>query len=497
MDALTQPDEQENAALTVLREAPRPGPPGITEIPPGIPETPPDYSGSPGDRHGEPPGGGPRRRRSVYIVLAVLLGLVFLFFLVRGLHRPAPGGERAAGRFAQGFAGPEAAVAVAVAHATVGDIAVRIPALGTVTPIATDTVKAEVTGLLDRVDFKEGQLVHKGDLLAQIDARPYQAALDQARGNLARDQALLADAKLDLTRYTDLIKQDAVSGQQLDTQRATVAQYIGTVEADKGQVYAAQVNLAFTRITAPVTGRVGLRQVDPGNYVTPGDANGIVVITQLQPITVIFPIAEDYVPQIEQRIAQGATLPVEVYDRSNTKKLATGKLLTLDNQIDPTTGTVKLRAVFDNKEGTLFPNQFVNVQLLEDTLHGQLVIPEAAVRRGAPNGVVSTFVYLVKPDNTVTVRPVVLGTLDGDRVAVKSGLAAGDTVVTEGGDRLRDGARVLLPGAEPPQSSARSAGADGRRAAYGPPNAHGGARRGRRGGFFGRRGQRSGGPPRF
>ncbi|MGH8219587.1 MAG: efflux RND transporter periplasmic adaptor subunit [Steroidobacteraceae bacterium] len=487
MDALTQPEERENEAPTVLREAPRPSPPD-TGNPPGIPESLPGSPGSPIDpQQGEPPGGGTRRRR-VWIGLGVVLLLVVAFLVVRGLNRGPSPGERGGGRFGQGFQNAETAIAVSVAKATVGDIAVRIPALGTVTPLATVTVKSEVTGILERVAFKEGQLVHKGELLAQIDPRPYEATLAQAQGNLARDQAFLADAKLDLKRYEDLIKQDAVSGQQLDTQRSTVAQYVGSVEADKGQVNAAAVNLAFTRITAPLTGRVGLRQVDAGNYITPGDANGIVVITQVQPITVIAPVAEDYVPQIERRISQGATLSVTVKDRANSKVLATGKLLTLDNQIDPTTGTVKLRAIFDNKDGALFPNQFVNVELLEDTLHGQLVIPEAAVRRGAPNGVVSTYVYLVKPDSTVTVRPVVLGTLDGDRVAVTSGLVAGDTVVTEGGDRLRDGAQIILPGAQPPQPAARPAGKPGQRA---------NGRRFRRSGFLGGGGRRSGGRPRF
>jgi len=479
VDALTQPEQRENEAPAVLREAPQSSPPDIIESPNGIPE-------NPAGPNGEPPDGGKRRRRIAIIVAAVVVVLL-AFFIVRGLHR-APSSERGGARFAQGFSGDEAPIAVSVAQAATGDIAVRIPALGTVTPLATVTVKTQVTGQLQSIAFKEGQLVKKGQFLAQVDPRPYQAALDQARGNLSRDQALLADAQLDLKRYEDLIKQDAVSGQQLDTQRATVAQYTGAVEADKGQVSAAAVNLAYTHITAPVTGRVGLRQVDAGNYVTPGDTNGIVIITQLQPITVIFPVPEDYVPDIQQRLSQGATLSVVAYDRANRKKLATGKLLTLDNQIDTTTGTVKLRAIFDNEDGALFPNQFVNVELLQNTLHDQLIIPEAAVRRGAPNGVVSTFVYLVKPDNTVTVRPVVLGTLDGDHVAVQSGLVAGDTVVTEGGDRLRDGARVLLPGAQPKQPAAASTGEQGQHAA---------TRRGRRGGFGGGGRRFGGGRPRF
>lgn len=448
MDALTEQEQRDSEAPAVLRESPPPELPVVA----------------------------PARRRKVVPILAVVL-LVLAFLVVRGLHhRPE---QRAFGRpGGQGFASAESAgpVAVSAVPAVSGDIVLRIPALGTVTPLATVTVKTQISGYLQQIAFKEGQLVRKGDFLAQIDPRPYQAALDQAKGNLSRDEALLADARLDLKRYEDLIKQDAVSGQQLDTQRATVAQYVGTVESDKGQVSAAAVNLAYTHIVSPVTGRVGLRQVDPGNYVTPGDANGIVVVTQLQPITVIFPVPEDDVPDIEQRTSQGATLPVEVYDRANQKKLATGKLLALDNQIDTTTGTVKLRAIFDNHEGTLFPNQFVNVQLVENVLHGETVIPEAAVRRGAPNGVVSTFVYLVKPDSTVTVRPVVLGALDGDRVAVTSGLAVGDTVVTEGGDRLREGAQVLLPGAQPPAAETQS----------------------RRKGFFGgqAKAQGAGGPPR-
>jgi len=479
VDALTQPEERENEAPAVLRNPPQTTPPGITESPHGIPESPMGPISEPSD--------GRKRRRTVAIVVTVAL-LILAFLVVRALHRPAETNERAGGQFAQA-SGEDAPIAVSVARATTGDIAVRIPALGTVTPLATVTVKTQVTGQLQIIAFKEGQLVHKGDFLAQIDPRPYQAALDQARGNLNRDQALLADAKLDLTRYEDLIKQDAVSGQQLDTQRATVAQYVGAVEADKGQVSAAAVNLAYTHITAPVTGRVGLRQVDAGNYVTPGDTNGIVIITQVQPITVIFPVPEDYVPQLQQRLAQAATLPVVAYDKANSKQLATGKLLTLDNEIDPTTGTVKLRAIFDNKDGALFPNQFVNVELLQDTERGDLAIPESAVRRGAPNGVVSTFVYLVKPDSTVAVRPVTLGTLDGDRVAVKSGLVEGDTVVTEGGDRLRDGARVQLPGAQPAQPAALRAGErSGQRSGSGK----------RRRGFFGGQGRpQGGGPPRF
>jgi multidrug efflux system membrane fusion protein len=276
------------------------------------------------------------------------------------------------------------------------------------------------------------------------------------QGNLRRDQALLADAKLDLKRYEGLVKEDSIAQQQLDTQRALVDQDTGTVESDEGQVKTASVNLLYTHVVAPVTGRVGLRQVDQGNYVTPGDTNGIVVINQLQPITVIFPIPEDNVPALVRRLRSGAALTVEAYDRTNSAKLADGKLLTIDNQIDVTTGTVKLRAQFENADGLLFPNQFVNIQLFQELLKNQVIMPNSAVRRGAPNGVVSTFVYVVNPDHTVKVRPVTLGVVDGERVAVAQGLSVGEVVVTEGGDRLRDGAQVQLPSAAGPSAAAHA-----------------------------------------
>jgi multidrug efflux system membrane fusion protein len=336
-------------------------------------------------------------------------------------------------------------VAVSVATVTPGDIIIRIPAIGTVTTLANVTVRTQISGTLQKIAFKEGQLVHAGDVIAEIDPRPYEAALQTAQGNLRRDQALLADARLDLTRYEALVKEDSIATQQLDTQRALVDQYTGTIESDEGQVKTAQVNLVYTRIVSPVTGRVGIRQVDQGNYVTPGDANGIVVINQLQPISVIFSIPEDNVTALMKKVHAGAQLKVEAYDRANTAKLADGVLSTVDNEIDTTTGTLKLRAEFANDDGALFPNQFVNVSLLLDDLHHQLIMPNAAVRRGAPNGVVSNFVYLVQPDHTVIVRPVTLGVVDGERVAVSAGLAAGAVVVTEGADRLRDGAKIQPP----------------------------------------------------
>jgi membrane fusion protein, multidrug efflux system len=384
-------------------------------------------------------------RRVLWIAFALLFVLIILFVRHLQHKQQAPMDAGARGR-----GGKDAPVAVAVATASTGDIQVRIPALGTITPLQTVTVRTQISGILQKIAFTEGQLVHQGDLLAQIDPRPFEAAVQQMRGNLRRDQALLADAKLDLQRYDALVKEDSIAAQQLDTQKALVSQYEGAIESDEGQLNTALVNLEFTHIVSPVTGRVGLRQVDQGNYVTPGDANGIVVVNQLEPITALFPIPEDNVTAVVRHLHDGTALKVEAYDRSNSAKLADGKLLTVDNAIDTTTGTVKLRALFANTDGLLFANQFVNIQLLVDLLQNQIIIPNAATHRGAPKGVLTDFVYVVNDDSTVSVRPVTLGTVDGDRVAVTAGLKVGERVVTEGGDRLRDGAPVELPGAAPP-----------------------------------------------
>jgi multidrug efflux system membrane fusion protein len=389
---------------------------------------------------------------------AVVLFVVMILAVRHLQHKqqaPAEAsGPGPAGRSKSGTKPQDAPVAVSVAVARLGSIQVRVPALGTVTPLASVTVRTQISGILQKIVFTEGQLVHQGDLLAQIDARPYEAAVKQMQGNLRRDQALLADARLDLKRYEGLVKEDSIAVQTLDTQRAVVAQDEGTVESDEGQLATAEVNLVYTHIVAPVTGRVGLRQVDQGNYVTAADANGIVVVNQLQPITVLFSIPEDNVNALLQRM-RGGPLKVEAYDRTNSAKLAEGKLLTADNQIDATTGTVKLRAEFVNADGSLFPNQFVNVQLLLDLLENQIIIPVAAVHRGAPKGVLTDFVYVINDDRTVSVRPITLGTTDGDQLAVSAGLQPGEKVVTEGGDRLRDGALVELPGATPAAATAR------------------------------------------
>jgi len=299
---------------------------------------------------------------------------------------------------------------------------------------------------LQQVAFTEGQMVKKGDFLAEVDPRPYQAALEQAQGTLIRDQALLKNAQLDAERYVKLVQQDSISSQTRDTQLALVRQDQGIVATDQAAVDTAKLNLDYCHIVSPVTGRVGLRQVDQGNYVTPGDTNGIVVVTQLQPISVLFTLPEDNVLAVTKPFHAGQSLAATAMDKSNTAKLATGMLSNIDNQIDTTTGTFKLRAQFDNTDEGLFPNQFVNIQLLVDTLHDQMVVPTAAIQRGAPG----TFVYTVNPDSTVSVKPVKLGVNQGERQAILSGIAVGDMVVTDGVDRLRDGAKVVLPGAQPP-----------------------------------------------
>ncbi|HIJ63440.1 MAG TPA: efflux RND transporter periplasmic adaptor subunit, partial [Rhodospirillaceae bacterium] len=302
-------------------------------------------------------------------------------------------------------------------------------------------VRTQIAGQLIEVAYKEGQEVKTGDFLAQIDPRPYQRQLDQYQGQLQRDGALLAEARINLERYRTLVRQDSIARQQLDTQESLVKQYEGVVETDKAMVDTAKLNLTYCHIVAPISGRVGLRQVDPGNYAQTNDTNGIVVITQMHPISVIFTLPEDNLPAVMKRLAAGASLPVTAFDRSHSTRLGQGMLTTVDNQIDTSTGTVKLRAVFDNADNLLFPNQFVNVRLLVDTLTDQVSIPAAAVQRGAPG----TFVYLVKPDNTVAVKPVTLGPGSGDSVSVSDGLDAGDQVVVDGADKLKDGAQITLP----------------------------------------------------
>ncbi len=329
-------------------------------------------------------------------------------------------------------------VPVGVAAAVTGDFGITIQALGTVTPLATVSVTSEVSGKLVQIFYQEGQMVKAGDPLAEIDPRPFQNTLHQAEGQLLRDQALLDNARIDLQRYRLLVSQNSAARQQLDTQESLVHQDEGTVKIDQAMVDNAQLNLDYCKIKAPVTGRVGLRLTDLGNYVSAGGTNGIVVITQLQPITVIFPVAEDHLPMVMRQVLAGKKLPVEAYDRGGGTLLAKGVLETVDNQVDPTTGTVKFKAQFDNRDLSLFPNQFVNVHLLAETLQDAVIIPAAAIQYG-PAG---EFVYVVGGDGTVSMRPVKLRPAESDRVAVLAGLNAGERVVTAGADRLRIGAKV-------------------------------------------------------
>jgi len=331
------------------------------------------------------------------------------------------------------------AVPVVAVQAIKGDIGVYFTGLGAVTPIYTIAVKSQISGYLTEVLYKEGQMVHKGDLLAQVDPRPYQVMQEQAEAGLVRDSANLENAKVDLKRYQTLVPLHAVPEQQLATQDALVKQYEGVVKADQAQIDTAKLDLIYCQITAPITGRVGLRLVDPGNYVTPMDATGLVVITQIEPISVIFPLNEFQLPAVMEQVRHGARLKVEADDPA-MKKIAEGWLATVDNQIDPTTGTVKLRANFDNRDGALFPNEFVNAKLLVQDKRGVTLIPTAAVQRNSQK----TYVFLVKPDSTVTVRTITIDTVEGDESQVTSGLVPGDVVVMTGVDRLNEGTKVRV-----------------------------------------------------
>ncbi|MBX3589327.1 MAG: MdtA/MuxA family multidrug efflux RND transporter periplasmic adaptor subunit [Burkholderiaceae bacterium] len=346
-----------------------------------------------------------------------------------------PGGPGPGGR---GPAGAERAIPVTVAAAGRADVPVVLNALGTVTSLRTVTVRSRVDGQLLRVNFREGQMVKAGDLLAEIDPRPFQVQLEQAQGQLARDRALLENARLDLERYRTLVAQEAASAQQLDTQQALVRQYEGAVKSDQGQVDNARLQLGYARITAPFSGRLGLRLVDPGNLVRAGDANGLVTITQVQPIGVTFSLPEKDLAPVLARYREGKPMTVQALDRDQRAVLATGRLTTLDNQIDIATGTLKMKAEFANADGALFPNQFVNARLKIDVLAGATVVPNAAIQRGAPG----TYVYVVQPGNSVALRRVETGPVDGEHTVVKQGVEPGQRVVIDGVDNLRDGARV-------------------------------------------------------
>ena len=383
----------------------------------------------------------------------ILLGVVLISVLAVGVYyywqwRMEPSPAAAAGATKRGPGGPGGGprvTPVVAAAATQGDVDVMVNGLGTVTPLRTVTVRSRVDGELVRVLFEEGQVVKQGQLLAEIDPRAFQVQLQQAEGQLARDRALLENARLDFERYKTLFQQDSIAKQQVDTQASLVRQYEGAIRMDTSQVDNARLQLAYARISAQISGRLGLRQVDPGNIVRSGDTNGIVIITQLQPISVLFTVPQDLLPQVMKRLQSGDEIGVEAWDREQKARLAAGSLASADNQIDPQTGTVKLKAQFANDDRGLFPNQFVNVRMKLDTLRDAVIVPAAAVQRGSQG----MFVYVVQPDNTVALRPVKLGPLDGQRQAIADGLRSGETIVTDGVDRLRPGAQVEVASARP------------------------------------------------
>lgn len=372
-------------------------------------------------------------RRNALIVLLLLIGAGFILWYFLGQPSDSPTNSRA----------HRPAATVGVAKAESADVPVFLSAIGTVQPVVVATVRPQLAGTLFSLHFQEGQRVSKGQLLAQIDPRPYRLALSQAEGALARDQAQLAAARADLARYQLLLQQDSIARQQVDTQAATVRQLEGTIKSDQADVGTARLNLNYTSINAPVAGKVGLRQADIGNYLTPSDANGIVVITQTAPIDVAFALPQDQLPTVQQRLREHKTdLPVIVRDKDDTAVLGRGAFLTFDNQIDTATGTVRAKARFPNTDDRLFPNQFVNVSLLIDTLSQAVTVPVTAVRHG-PQG---DFVFLLLPDNTAKLSIVKTGPADSGRIVILSGVKLGDTVITEGADRLEDGAKVTLPG---------------------------------------------------
>ncbi|WP_338873317.1 MdtA/MuxA family multidrug efflux RND transporter periplasmic adaptor subunit [Myxococcus stipitatus] len=396
------------------------------------PPAEPPSSGPPSTPPEAPPAPAPRRRRRGWLIVlgaAVILGVILI---ARRPHAPQKGAPAGHGATA---AGPKPVVP---AVATTRDVPVSIVGLGAVTPTYSVTVRTRVDGQLLYVAFEEGQDVKKGDVLAQLDPRPFQVELDQARGQLARDKALLENARIDLRRYTALVAEDSIAEQTLATQRALVLQYEGAVKTDQGAVDSARLNLTYTRITAPVSGRVGLRLVDPGNIVNAASTTGLVILNTVQPIAVVFSVPEDHVPQIMAKLRARQPLEVRAYDRAGQRLLSTGTLLAADNQVDPNTGTLRLKGSFPNHDLKLFPQQFVNASLIIDTLRNATLVPTAALQHGTHG----TFVYVIQSDDTVQSRPVTTGPSDGDDTVITQGVHPGETVVVEGADNLTGGSRI-------------------------------------------------------
>ena len=401
------------------------------------------------------------RRKWPWLLGLCVVGVVGGAYLLLFFSAKSDDTLRRSGRSAaNGMSRP---IPVAGEEARTGNIGIYLNGLGTVTPLNMVTVKSRVDGQLMKVLFREGQVVKAGELLAEIDPRPYQAMLTQAQGQMARDLALLENAKLDLQRYRGLLEQDSIAKQQLDTQEALVRQYEGAIKIDQGQIDSAKLQLDYSRVTAPIDGRVGLRQVDPGNIVQASDGTGLAVITQLQPIAVVFPIPQDSLPVVLDKLRAGEKLMVDAYDRTGKTKLAAGALLSVDNQIDAATGTVKLKAQFFNNENRLFPNQFVNVRMLLEVGHDVTIIPTAAIQRGTQG----TFVFVIQADNTVTMRAIQLGPTEGEMAAVDNGVVPGEQVVVDGLDKLREGAKV-----EPTGKAASPDPTDGGRPAHGGGKRH-------------------------
>ncbi len=409
------------------------------------------------------------------LILGVVAAGLWYYRGVRAASQSQDAAGVAAGRGRGGPGMGNQTVPVVVATAVRGDIPVYLNGLGTATAYNTVTIRSRVDGQLTNVAFKEGQFVHQGDLLAEIDPRPFQVQLEQAEGMLAKDQAQRRDAEVNLERFKLLFKEGVIPQQQLDTQAALVGQFDGAIKSDQSQIDNARLQLTYSRIIAPINGRIGLRLVDVGNMVHATDPGGLLVITQLQPISVIFSLPQDQLPQVNAKLRSGAQLPVEAYDRDDTTKITTGKLATIDNQIDPTTGTYKLKAIFGNEDNLLFPNQFVNVHLLVDIKHNLVIVPAAAIQRG-PQG---TYVYAVSNGNTANIRPVSIAQTTGNNVGLSAGLNNGDVVVIDGQDKLQDNSKISArtptggpvgssadptsqPGAESPaQAGGKSSGRSG------------------------------------